>query len=46
VLRTGKRIRRSFQSAIGEPLTLQVRRARVDGELRLILVFAEVLETR
>lgn len=46
VLRTGKRIRRSFQSAIGEPLTLQVRRARVDGDLRLILVFSEVVEAR
>ena len=45
VLRSGKRMRRSFQSAIGEPLTLQVRRARVDGELRLILVFSEVLAT-
>lgn len=46
VLRTGKRIRRSFQSAIGEPLTLQVQRARVDGDVRLILVFSEVVETR
>lgn len=39
VLRTGRRVRRTFQSAIGEPLTLHVRRARVDGESRLILVF-------
>jgi nitrogen fixation/metabolism regulation signal transduction histidine kinase len=46
VLRTGKRVRRSFQSVIGEPLTLQLRRARVDGELRLILVLSEVTETR
>ncbi|HEU4578368.1 MAG TPA: PAS domain-containing protein [Polyangiaceae bacterium] len=46
VLRSGKRVRRSFQSAIGEPLTLQLRRARVDGELRLILVFSEVSEPR
>ena len=43
VLRSGKRIRRSFQSVIGEPLTLQLRRTRVDGELRLILVFSEVV---
>jgi hypothetical protein len=41
VLRTGKRIRRTFQSVIGEPLSLQVRLTRVDGERRLILVFAE-----
>jgi nitrogen fixation/metabolism regulation signal transduction histidine kinase len=41
VLRTGKRMRRSFHSAIGEPLSLHLRRARVEGELRLILVFAE-----
>ena len=46
VLRSGKRLQRSFQSAIGEPLTLQVRRARADGELRLILVFSEVAEPR
>ena len=30
---------------LGEPLTLQLRRARVDGELRLILVFSEVQGT-
>ena len=41
VLRSGKHVRRSFHSAIGEPLALNVRRARVDGEPRLILVFAE-----
>jgi nitrogen fixation/metabolism regulation signal transduction histidine kinase len=41
VLRTGRRLRRTFQSAIGEPLTLHVRRARVDGEARLVLVFTE-----
>ncbi len=41
VLRSGRRIRRTFQSAIGEPLTLHVRRTRVDGEPRLILVFTE-----
>ncbi|MEO8177677.1 MAG: hypothetical protein ABI895_02485 [Deltaproteobacteria bacterium] len=41
VLRSGQRIRRTFESGIGEPLTLQVRRTTVDGELRLILVFAE-----
>ena len=46
VLRSGKRLQRSFQSAIGEPLTLQVRSARVDGEVRLILVFSEVAEPR
>jgi len=44
VLRSGKRIRRTFQSAIAEPLSLQVRRTRVDGELRLILVLAEATE--
>jgi nitrogen fixation/metabolism regulation signal transduction histidine kinase len=44
VLGSGKRIQRSFPSSIGEPLTMQVRRARVDGELRLILVFSEVVE--
>jgi nitrogen fixation/metabolism regulation signal transduction histidine kinase len=41
VLLSGRRIRRTFHSAIGEMLSLQVRRTRVDGELRLILVFAE-----
>jgi two-component system CheB/CheR fusion protein len=41
VLRSGRRIRRTFQSAIGEPLTLHVRRTRVDGESRLILIFTE-----
>jgi len=41
VLRSGQRIRRTFESGIGEPLTLQVRRTTVDGELRLVLVFAE-----
>jgi nitrogen fixation/metabolism regulation signal transduction histidine kinase len=41
VLRTGRRLRRTFQSAIGEPLTLHVRRTRVDGDSRLILVFTE-----
>jgi nitrogen fixation/metabolism regulation signal transduction histidine kinase len=46
VLRSGKRLQRSFPSAIGEPLTLQLRRAQVDGELRLILVFSELLEPR
>jgi nitrogen fixation/metabolism regulation signal transduction histidine kinase len=46
VLRSGKRIRRTFQSAIGEPLSLQVRRTRVADELRLILVFAEATESR
>lgn len=41
VLRSGRRIRRTFQSAIAEPLTLHIRRTRVDGEARLILVFSE-----
>lgn len=41
VLRSGRRMRRTFQSAIGEPLTLHVRRSRVDGEARLILIFTE-----
>ena len=46
VLRSGKRIRRTFPSAIGEPLSLQVRHTRVDGEQRLVLVFAEAAEAR
>jgi nitrogen fixation/metabolism regulation signal transduction histidine kinase len=46
VLRSGKRIRRTFPSAIAEPLSLQVRLTRVDGERRLILVFAEATESR
>ena len=46
VLRSGKRIRRTFPSAIAEPLSLQVRRTRVAGELRLILVLAEATESR
>jgi PAS domain-containing protein len=46
VLRSGQRIRRTFPSATGEPLSLQVRLTRVDGELRMILVFAEASEPR
>jgi len=41
VSRSGRRAEHSCRSAIGEPLTLRIRSARIDGVARLILVFAE-----
>jgi PAS domain-containing protein len=41
VSRTGRRAEHSCRSAIGEPLCLRIRGARIGGSERLILLFAE-----
>jgi len=41
VSRSGRRAEHSCRSAIGEPLCLRIRGARIDGSERLILLFAE-----